>query len=265
MLWSLVSLGASFLAFGLLARFFPCNPDQPRFFNREMVDDALYWAFAILVYGDATTILVKLSVGGDPATLKTVTAGYGWAAGLPLWAQVALILVVTDFGQYWMHRLLHGRALWPFHAVHHSSRNVDWTTTYRMHPVNWLLYIASLAVLTRLMGFSPAAFAAIAPINLVVGGLVHANLNWTFGPFRYVIASPVFHRWHHSLDPAARDRNFAPTFPILDLVFGTFHMPKGRLPHGFGAPETPDHFLGQMIHPFTSIAARFGRKTPAAA
>ncbi len=83
--------------------------------------------------------------------------------------------------------------------------------------------------------------------------LVHANLNWTFGPFRYVLASPVFHRWHHVSDPAVRDKNFSPTFPVFDLVFGTFHMPRGELPAGYGAEGVPPHFLGQMAYPFRPL------------
>ena len=103
---------------------------------------------------------------------------------------------------------------------------------------------------------------------MVHGGLVHANLNWTFGPFRYVLASPVFHRWHHSNDPAVRDKNFAPTFPVLDVLFGTFHMPPGRLPSGYGAEGVPDSFLRQMAYPFRAIAedmARRGRPVAVAA
>ena len=58
------------------------------------------------------------------------------------------------------------------------------------------------------------------------GAWTHANLDWTFGPLRYVIASPVFHRWHHSADAASRETNYAPMFPVWDLMFGTFHMPR---------------------------------------
>ncbi len=115
------------------------------------------------------------------------------------------------------------------------------------------------------MGFSPAAFAAMAPINLIIGALVHANLNWTFGPLKYVIASPVFHRWHHSIDPAVRDKNFAPTFPILDVIFGTFHMPAGELPQTYGAEGVPNNFFAQLAWPFLVIAARLGRKAEAVA
>lgn len=31
---------------------------------------------------------------------------------------------------------MHGRHLWRFHAVHHSSQNVDWLSAVRLHPVN---------------------------------------------------------------------------------------------------------------------------------
>ena len=38
-------------------------------------------------------------------------------------AQAALALVAMDVVQYWLHRAFHGRALWPFHAVHHSAED----------------------------------------------------------------------------------------------------------------------------------------------
>jgi hypothetical protein len=51
---------------------------------------------------------------------------------------------------------------------------------------------------------------------------------------------------------AGRDKNFAPTFPILDLIFGTFYMPLRRLPANFGTGENevPAGFWGQIWYPF---------------
>jgi sterol desaturase/sphingolipid hydroxylase (fatty acid hydroxylase superfamily) len=164
-----------------------------------------------------------------------------------------LLLVATDFAQYWLHRAFHGCALWPFHAVHHSAPDVNWTTTFRTHPVNYLALNASLGVLAKTLGFSELTLLLAAPIFFFSGALTHANLNWTFGPLRYVAASPVFHRWHHSADPACQARNFAPMFPVWDLAFGTFHMPPGRLPDGFGAEGVPEGLLGQLAHPFATL------------
>ena len=34
-----------------------------------------------------------------------------WAAELPFLAQVALVIVLVEIGQYWMHRWMHDNAL----------------------------------------------------------------------------------------------------------------------------------------------------------
>ena len=259
--WGMINLGVMFLAFGLLARICPCNSGQPKFVSRDLPDNALYWAAGAFLYGDLTGLFVR---GGAAlvaphqahALAASILGGYGPAARLPLIAQALAVIVVMDVIQYWLHRGFHGRTLWPFHAIHHSAVDLDWSTTFRIHPVNFVVYSAGALALVRLIGFSPAAFVIIGPFNLVVGALVHANLDWTFGPFRYVIASPVFHRWHHVRDPDVHDRNFAPTFPVLDLLFGTFYMPRGRLPQDFGVDGVPPHFLAQLLYPFGILAAR---------
>ncbi|MBV8938488.1 MAG: sterol desaturase family protein, partial [Alphaproteobacteria bacterium] len=48
------------------------------------------------------------------------------------------------------------------------------------------------------------------------------------------------------------NRNFAPTFPMLDILFGTFYMPKDRLPQDYGVtdPHFPEGFWAQMLYPF---------------
>jgi sterol desaturase/sphingolipid hydroxylase (fatty acid hydroxylase superfamily) len=261
--WGLIDLAILFVAFGALAKLTPCNPGQPAFLRRELADDALYWVLGALLYGGLATILIQgvaiLVRPRDAAAItRQVLDGYGPASHLPLLLQAFLILVVMDVLQYWLHRSFHGRWLWPFHAVHHSAEQLDWTTTYRIHPVNFVVYSAGALAVTQLIGFSAAAFAILGPFNLVMGAMVHANLNWTFGPFRYVLASPVFHRWHHVRDPAVHDKNFAPTFPVLDLMFGTFHMPKGELPQSFGVDGAPTSFLAQLVYPFREIASQLG-------
>jgi sterol desaturase/sphingolipid hydroxylase (fatty acid hydroxylase superfamily) len=263
-LWPLINLAVLFLTFGFLARIAPCNPGPRAFVSRDLADNVLYFLFDILLFGSLAELFIQLGAGvafGPRATAVTsaILAGYGVASRLPVIVQALLVLVVLDFLQYWLHRLFHGRALWPFHAVHHSAEDLDWTATFRIHPVNFAIYNAGALALVRLIGFSPAAFLIIGPFNLVIGPLVHANLDWTFGPFRYVLASPVYHRWHHVKDPAIHNKNFAPTFPVWDLMFGTFYMPKGVLPEGYGVEGVPPHFVGQLLYPFREIAGRIGR------
>jgi sterol desaturase/sphingolipid hydroxylase (fatty acid hydroxylase superfamily) len=166
--------------------------------------------------------------------------------------QVAIILLLTDLLQYWGHRLFHQNPLWRFHCIHHAPTRVDWLTSVRNHPFNFILYSTLLNFLVSLLGFSPKAFFFLVPFNTLFALLAHANLNWTYGPFRYAIASPVFHRWHHTHADQGGNKNFAPTFPFLDLAFGTFYMPEGQFPAIFGTPDNnvPKHLLGQLRYPF---------------
>jgi len=264
--WAVISVAGCFLVFGLLARLCACNPGQRSFLAKGFVDDVLYWFVSILVYSGLSDVILKAGFGAalglkaGPILAQLSKHGWGWAAQAPLLVQAFAVVFITDVLQYWLHRAFHGRTLWPFHAVHHSAEEVDWTTTYRVHPVNFVIYSSCVVAVVKALGFSPAVYALVAPFNFVTAALVHANLNWTFGPFRYVLASPVFHRWHHSSDPRVRDKNFAPTFPVLDLMFGTFHMPKGELPSSFGAEGVPNHFIGQMVWPLKIVAERLAGK-----
>jgi sterol desaturase/sphingolipid hydroxylase (fatty acid hydroxylase superfamily) len=46
--------------------------------------------------------------------------------------------VLFDLLSYWVHRLLHTVPyFWRFHAVHHSSRDLDWLATSRDHPLDF--------------------------------------------------------------------------------------------------------------------------------
>lgn len=239
--------------FAILGRFMPCNPGMYWWADRRAaLTDAVYWfvvpiairacrmmmiyAGAILIYG-----------GRKPDYLPM--------EGQPFWLQCLAVLVIQDVMLYWLHRAFHCRFAWPFHAVHHSPRVLDWTTLTRFHPVNNLLEFALVDVAVILCGFNPHAVIALVPFNLVYSAMVHANLNWTFGPLRYVLASPVFHRWHHTTQDEGLDKNFASTFPILDVIFGTFYMPAGKLPKVYGTSDAsfPEGFWGQFFYPLLKL------------
>jgi sterol desaturase/sphingolipid hydroxylase (fatty acid hydroxylase superfamily) len=228
-----------------------CAAQRQRFWRRDMTTDLAYWFLGPLAYGYVALVAHTYAV--DYAHLDRIASVVATRlTSTPILIQVAIILLLTDLLQYWGHRLFHQHPLWRFHIIHHAPTRVDWLTATRIHPVNFILYSTLINLLISLVGFSPEAFFVLVPFNTIFGFLVHANLNWTFGPFRYVIASPVFHRWHHTFEEQGGSKNFAPTFPFLDLAFGTFYMPKGQLPSTFGILDNnvPNHFLGQLRYPF---------------
>jgi sterol desaturase/sphingolipid hydroxylase (fatty acid hydroxylase superfamily) len=148
--------------------------------------------------------------------------------------------------------MFHGTGFWKYHAVHHSSKDLDWISAARFHPVNLLIGTIGVDVVLLMAGISPNAMVLLAPFNTFHSAFVHANLNWTLGPLRYVLATPVFHRWHHTQLEKGGNTNFAGTFPLWDILFGTFRMPENELPKEYGKDEAamPDAFVGQMVFPF---------------
>ena len=148
-----------------------------------------------------------------------------------------IFLIGSDLMMYWMHRAFHRPAMWKYHAVHHSSEELDWISAARFHPVNIFLGSVAADVVLLLAGISPNVLVFLGPFTIAHSAFVHANLNWTLGPFRYVLASPVFHRWHHTAADRGGDKNFASTFPIIDVLFGTYYMPENEMPDAYGVAD----------------------------
>jgi sterol desaturase/sphingolipid hydroxylase (fatty acid hydroxylase superfamily) len=250
--------------FTVLTHFWACNPGTPWWRKRELVTDICYWFFVPLF---ARVFRIGLLVLGASFFFKLNDAdevgaffenGHGPLSTLPLVAQAILSLVAADFMLYWLHRMFHGGGFWKYHAIHHSSEEVDWISAARFHPVNLVLGTIGVDVVLLLAGISPNAMVLLAPFNIFHSAFVHANMNWTLGPFRYVLASPVFHRWHHTSPAEGGDKNFAGTFPVWDLLFGTWYMPEGRLPENYGVDDQatfPNEIAGQLAYPFRRQAS----------
>jgi sterol desaturase/sphingolipid hydroxylase (fatty acid hydroxylase superfamily) len=245
-------------AFTLLSVFWACNPSRPWWRKRELVTDLCYW-FIIPLF--ARYLRIGLLVLGAALLFGITTAegliefyddGHGPLSQLPLWLQAVIFLVGSDLMMYWIHRAFHRPAMWKYHAVHHSSKELDWISAARFHPVNIMLGSVATDVVLLLAGISPNVFVFLGLFTVAHSAFVHANLNWTLGPLQYVIAGPVFHRWHHTAADAGGEKNFASTFPILDLLFGTFYMPKQALPGAYGVADKgfPAGFGAQLLYPF---------------
>lgn len=245
--------------------------EQP-FFRRGWGTDAAYLVLTAvitkpLVRGVLVVVAALLVTAGVvPAeALRTgAFTGFGPLSQQPLWLQAIEIMVLVDFIGYWTHRMFHRGRWWPFHAVHHSSEDLDWLGSVRVHPVNELVNRVAHVLPILLLGFNPALTLAAAPVLTLYAIFLHANVNWDFGPLRLVLASPAFHRWHHSRDREAWDKNFAGLLPCWDWLFGTLYLPRDRAPANFGIHEPmPPGLIGQLRQPFTRNAspnARDGEK-----
>ena len=239
---------------------------RPGFFRPGMLTDAAYF-FTIELFKQASRVLfiapfIVLVIAGV-TTGEELKAhryhGFGPVAAQPVWLQAIEIYLLADFLGYWIHRLFHTGAWWPFHAVHHSSEDLDWLSSVRVHPVNEAVDKIAPAVPILFLGFDPTVTVGVTGFLTFYAIFLHADVDWDFGPLRAVIATPVFHRWHHSKDPAAIDKNFASFLPLWDIVFGTHYLPKNRKPQDFGIHEPVEHsVIGLLKHPFKPTSIGFG-------
>jgi len=190
---------------------------------------------------------------------RTIPHGFHDAvAETPFWFRMLAGLVVGDIAYYWAHRCLHAvPLLWRFHAVHHSAPRIDFLVNTRAHPIDMVFGRLSGVIPLYVLGLAgPAgAVGSAVPVIIVLTGtvwgfFVHANVRWHFGPLAWVLSTPHFHHWHHTIE-APLSRNYASMLPCIDRVFGTHYMPRRQWPSRYGIAEPmPDSMGEQLIRPF---------------
>jgi sterol desaturase/sphingolipid hydroxylase (fatty acid hydroxylase superfamily) len=188
-----------------LEQFFPARATRPS--TRAMTLGA-----ALLV---ANTLLMQWL--GVP-----VLRALGSLANAPQTRSVGVVVFVffaSDLVGYWIHRAMHRvPALWRFHELHHEATELSWLDAWRQHPVDSVIHGIAVGVPGALLGASLSELASVVVLRKAFTTFLHANLKVNFG---LVLASPVFHGVHHSADPRHYDTNFAGTFPVWDMLFGT--------------------------------------------
>ncbi len=199
-----------------------------------------------------TSLLQRLGVAGY--------AHLDVAARWPVWLQIGVALVVVDFLQWCVHRLLHRTSfLWEIHKVHHSivDGEMDWIVSFRFHWLEVVIYQALLYLPLLPFGFGVEAVMVHAIFGTLIGHLNHANLDVSWGPLRYVLNSPRMHIWHHD---AAGDekttKNFGIIFSTWDWLFRTAKMPDhppARLGYD-GVERMPNNILAHAVWPASEAA-----------
>jgi sterol desaturase/sphingolipid hydroxylase (fatty acid hydroxylase superfamily) len=176
-----------------------------------------------------------------------------WPSTWPVPVQVALALLIGDFGAYWVHRLCHRYdVLWRVHAMHHSSARLSMLSSGRNHPGNAILAYGSQLLPLTLLGAPVEVLALMSVFTGVHGMLQHANIDLRHGPLNHLFATAELHRWHHAANRADSDTNFGSNLILWDWVFGTRHLPADREIRVVGLPDLalPDNFLHHLVSPF---------------
>ncbi len=248
--WFLLDMLLMTLIFSPIEVLWPAYPKQS-VFRVEWLTDIVYFLSTHLPI-QLTTFLILL-----PATQLSAFLGIPGviaAVGrLPWLVQFFLAVLVADLAQYFIHRSFHMVSfMWRFHAIHHSSKALDWIAGSRAHIVE--------DVVVR--GFILVPMMLVFPQNINVAYLFFVTLHatWThcnFGPtvkwLEPFLILPRYHHWHHTSQAEAIDRNFAIHFPWIDKIFGTYYFPEdGKWPDTYGLANEyiPRGFWAQAVYPF---------------
>jgi sterol desaturase/sphingolipid hydroxylase (fatty acid hydroxylase superfamily) len=176
-----------------------------------------------------------------------------WPSTWPFAAQVILVVFLADGLEYWRHRFLHEVPwLWPIHALHHSAGRMHVLKGGRLHLLDLLLrYVVVFAPLIA-VGIPRPLVLWYTVALLIIGPISHGNLALRFpGWVHWVLVTPPEHHLHHACDLRLAMGNYAPVFPLWDILFGTYRHPDTHPLGDVGIEHdpVPATFLRQCLTP----------------
>ncbi|MCW8997492.1 MAG: sterol desaturase family protein, partial [Kangiellaceae bacterium] len=152
--WLILAFLGSAFVFMSLEKLLPKYKDQV-ILRKEWGLDLFYFCFnhlaisAILLYANYHVTHFEWAVS-EPFQ--------EFVRSIPIWLQVAIIIVCADFVLYWEHRVFHEvKSLWPVHAVHHSVETMDWLAGSRGHFVQIFSERAMVMIPLYLLGADKTA------------------------------------------------------------------------------------------------------------
>lgn len=168
-----------------------------------------------------------------------------------------IMFLIADLIQWTVHLILHKVPwMWKFHQVHHSVTEMGFSAHLRFHWMETIFYKSAMFIPLTMIGYNLDDLFLMHYFTVMIGHLNHANINWNYGPLKYILNSPHMHIWHHAKQmPSSHPNgiNFGITLSIWDYIFGTAHIPEsGRdIELGFDDVQNyPESFIGQVKEPF---------------
>ena len=224
--WTLNAVNVIITGIVVSLEFFNERHASWRINRREFATDLFYTALVFTVIAQLTVLLCDhpLSVVKHQLGISTP-----WSMHFPFFLQVALVIVLTEFGQYWMHYAMHHTFLWWSHAPHHHITQMNTMKGAVGNPTELFLITLSVVALFDLP--EPAIFCA-AGIQTLSGCCTHCNVR--FNPprwYSFIFNTIEAHSLHHAWSPNYEDTrcNYGGTLIIFDRLFGTFREGESEI------------------------------------
>jgi sterol desaturase/sphingolipid hydroxylase (fatty acid hydroxylase superfamily) len=168
--------------------------------------------------------------------------------------------LVYELNNFIRHYLTHKiRLLWCFHAVHHSSEDLNSSVTLTTFFVENLYSEFFAAMFCMILGVQPLMLFAIMIIDSIWGAFVHISestmKNARLGFLEKFILTPSHHRVHHGRNHLYMDTNFCSIINVWDIIFRTYQEEKEEIPvdYGITRPMDPKKFVDVYFGEIASL------------
>jgi len=194
---------------------------------KEMAEDAFWLAFAGLLwvplYSDFydTPLSAGFKAVRDLAPLQITLNP---SSTLGILGTTLLVLLVSSFVYYWLHRVQHESLFfWRMHATHHHITKMGCMRGDRTHPLEYMTLFLGTPVALALLGASDGVMAVAGSFGIWNGVLNHSNLPLKTMPvYDWIFATAPQHHAHHALERRQADSNYGCMIILWDRVFGTY-------------------------------------------
>ena len=217
--WMITAVGLVALTFVQLMEFVAERHVGWRINRQEFLTDLFYVLLGITAISWASDTFANGPMGEAKEAMGLATP---WIAELPFLVQVAIVMLLVEFGQYWMHRWMHNNGfLWSTHAPHHHITQLNAMKGYVGNPIE--LFLISLSVIALLDFDKAPMFAAFNSLG-AISYYAHANVRadppkW----FSFFFTTIQHHSPHHTAESFEDTRcNYGNCIILFDRMFGTF-------------------------------------------
>jgi hypothetical protein len=149
------------------------------------------------------------------------------------------------------------RLLWCLHSPHHAPQNLNMTVAW-VHFFAEGYYSALVqAPLLMVFGVEPGMLVVLMGFEVTWGTFIHAGersfRTGRFGPARFFIITPSYHRVHHGRNPLYMDTNFCSLLPFWDWMFGTLQPLRDEVKLEYGITRDinvtsfVDFYFGEIL------------------
>ncbi|KHK90060.1 sterol desaturase [Novosphingobium malaysiense] len=216
--WSIIVAGGLTTAFVQALEWFFERHAGWRLNWREFATDFFYVILGYTVISWVTDTLAEQPLLSAKETLGITTE---WAMNMPFLAQVALVIFLYEFGQYWMHRLMHDwHPFWLTHAPHHHITQLNAMKGAVGNPIE--LFLISLSVVS-LFDLQPAAVFCAFNVTGAVSSFAHANVRSDPPKFYSFFFTTIrHHSLHHSVTYEDTRCNYGNSLILIDRLLGTY-------------------------------------------